>query len=159
MATISQLKLPNNVVYDIKGSIHSVIGTQTAATGSWTGALTSVNSLYNGLTIAYYLPYAGDGNATLNLTLPSGTTGAINCYINGNTRLAEQYERGSIIYLTYFSAGSIKVNGVATADDRWIAQADFGGSGTDDVAGYEITYGEVGSASEGTAIAADDITG
>ncbi len=34
MATISQLKLPNNAVYDIKGSIHSVIGTQTTATGS-----------------------------------------------------------------------------------------------------------------------------
>lgn len=34
MATISQLKLPNNVVYNIKGSIHTVIGTQTSATGS-----------------------------------------------------------------------------------------------------------------------------
>lgn len=158
MATISQLKLPNNAVYDIKGSIHSVIGTQTTATGSWTGALTSVNSLYDGLTIAYYLPYAGSGNATLNLTLPSGQTGAVNCYLNGNTRLTDEYEKGSVIYLTYFKAGSIKVNGVSTTDNRWIAQADFGSTSDGQAAGYEITYGTIGSASAGTAISADDIT-
>lgn len=158
MATISQLRLPNNTIYDIKGSIHSVIGTQTTATGSWTGALTSVNSLYDGLTIAYYLPYAGSGNATLNLTLPSGQTGAVNCYLNGNTRLTDEYEKGSVIYLTYFAAGSIKVNGVSTTDNRWIAQADFGSTSDGQTAGYEITYGTIGSASVGTAIAADDIT-
>lgn len=34
MAQISSITLPNNERYDIKGSIHTVIGTQTAATGS-----------------------------------------------------------------------------------------------------------------------------
>lgn len=34
MAQISSITLPNNEKYDIKGSIHTVIGTQTAATGT-----------------------------------------------------------------------------------------------------------------------------
>lgn len=36
-----------------------VIGTQTAATASWTGKLHGVKKLYDGLTIYYWLPYAG----------------------------------------------------------------------------------------------------
>ncbi len=64
------------------------------------------------------MPYAGSGNATLNLTLAnSTTTGAINCYY-GTGRLTTHYAKGSIIYLTYFSAGSIKVDGTATTDNR-----------------------------------------
>lgn len=162
MASISQLRLPDNTVYNIKGSIHTVIGTQTASTGAWTGNLTSVDSLYDGLTIAYYLPYTGSGNATLNLTLKNGTSGAVNCYTNGNTRLAAQYEKGSVIYLTYFSAGSIKVNGVDTTDNRWITHADVAGSGgsgeSGDAVSYDISYTTIGSASAGTSISADDIT-
>lgn len=123
MASISQVKLPDNTVYNIKGSIHSVIGTQTSATGSWTGNLTSIDSLYDGLTIAYYLPYAGSGNASLNLTLKDNTTtGAINCYLENNTRIQEHFKEGSIICLTYFSAGAISIGGTATSDARWIAQ-------------------------------------
>lgn len=126
MAQISKITLPNNSSYDFKGSIYTVIGTQTASTGSWTGNLTSLNALYDGLTIAYYLPYAGNGNATLNLTLAnSTTTGAINCYYSGSNRLTTQYPVGSIIILTYYSAGSIKISGTSTTDNRWIAHADY----------------------------------
>ena len=58
-----------------------VKGTQTAATGAWTGVLSEVDALYEGLTIDYWLPFAGSGDATLNLTLKDGSkTGAINCY-------------------------------------------------------------------------------
>jgi hypothetical protein len=60
-----------------------VTGTQTAATSAWTGALHGVKSLYNGLCINYWLPYAAVSgtNVTLNLTLDDGTTtGAIDCY-------------------------------------------------------------------------------
>ena len=64
--------MPGEVEYKTFG-IYPVIGTQTAATGSWTGII-DVPQLYDGLTIAYYLPYAGDGNATLNLTLSDGNT-------------------------------------------------------------------------------------
>lgn len=106
-------------------SLHVVIGTQTAATGSWTGALHGVSALYDGLTIMYYLPYAGSGNATLNLTLDNGTTtGAVNCYYS-TTRLTTHYGKGCNIVMTYYSAGSIKVDGTATTDNRWIANANY----------------------------------
>lgn len=107
-----------------KNTVHTVIGTQTASTGSWTGNL-DLPSLYDGLTIMYYLPYAGSGSATLNLTLSDGTTtGAINCYYSTG-RLTTHYGYGCNIIMTYYSAGSIKVNGTATTDDRWIANANY----------------------------------
>ena len=53
MAQLSSITLPNNTKYDLKGSIHTVIGTQTAATGAWTGELKTIDALYDGLTIAY----------------------------------------------------------------------------------------------------------
>lgn len=73
--------------------------------------------MYDGLTIAYYLPYGGDGNVTLNLTLDNGTTGAVNCYV-GTDRMSGQYQPGMVVYMTYFSAGSISINGVSTTDNR-----------------------------------------
>lgn len=130
MADISQIKLPpNNTTYNLvdayKSGIYTVIGTQTAATGAWTGVLHGVSALYDGLTIMYYLPYAGSGNATLNLTLDSGsTTGAVNCYYSTG-RLTTHYGAGCNIVMTYWSAGSIKVNGTATTDNRWIANANY----------------------------------
>ena len=99
----------------------SVIGTQSESTAEWTGYL-PLPALYNGLTIAYYLPYASvtSTNVTLNLSLSNGTTtGAINCYQNNTTRLTTQYGAGSTIILTYWSAGSISVSGTATTDNRW----------------------------------------
>ena len=83
------------------GLMPFVAGTQLAATGSWTGIASSVDALYDGLTINYWLPYAGSGNATLNLTLKGGgTTGAINCYYSGASRLTTHYGAGNIIKLT-----------------------------------------------------------
>lgn len=130
MADVSQIKLPNNTTYTVKDAyksgIYTVIGTQTAATGTWTGVLHGVPALYNGLTIVYYLPYAGSGNATLNLTLDNGSkTGAINCYYNGGTRLTTHYAAGSCITMTYYSAGSISVSGTATTDARWVAGQNY----------------------------------
>ena len=130
MADITRVKLPNNDEYNLKDAyksgIYTVIGTQTAATGSWTGALHGVSALYDGLTIMYYLPWAGSGNATLNLTLDNGTTtGAVNCYYGNTTRLTTHYAKGCNIVMTYWSAGSIKIDGTATLDDRWIANANF----------------------------------
>lgn len=97
----------------------SVIGTQTATTASWAGTL-PIPQLYDGLTIAYYLPYTSAANVTLNLTLSNGTTtGPINCYFNANTRLGTQYGAGSTIILTYWGAGSISINGTATTEASW----------------------------------------
>lgn len=98
-----------------------VIGTQTASTAAWTGVI-PIPELYDGLTIAYYLPYASAAstNVTLNLTLSNGqTSGAINVYYTGTSRMTTHYGAGSTIILTYFSAGAIKVSGTATTDARW----------------------------------------
>ena len=104
---------------------YTVIGTQTAATGAWTGNI-DAPALYDGMRILYYLPYAGSGNATLNLTLSDGTTtGAVNCYLYANSRLTTHYGAGYNFHLTYWSAGSIKINGTATTDDRWIVDSQY----------------------------------
>ena len=126
---ISDIKTPNNVSNKLrdyyKSGVYTVIGTQTASTGSWTGALHGVPALYTGLTIAYYLPYAGNGNATLNLTLDNGTTtGAISCYYNTG-RMTTHYAAGTTILMTYYAAGDISISGTATTDNRWCAGADY----------------------------------
>ena len=54
--------------YSVLNGIEYIVGTQTAATGTWTGVTTSA-SLYAGKTIAYKLPFAGSGNASLVLEL------------------------------------------------------------------------------------------
>lgn len=130
MSALSKITLPNNTTYDLKDAaksgVYTVVGTQTESTGSWTGNI-NIDSLYDGLTIAYYLPYAGSGSAILNLTLADGetTTGAINCYYQTSTRLSTQYPKGSIIWFTYFSKGAISIDGAATADARWISHANY----------------------------------
>lgn len=124
MAEISHVELPNGDLYDIKDyrltGIVPVVGTQTSATGSWTGSI-NIPSLFDGLTIAYFLPYNGDGEATLNLTLSDNTTtGAIAVYSNGDVRTTTHYSAGSTIILTYWSAGSVSVAGQTTTAARWV---------------------------------------
>ena len=90
-------------------------GTQSAATGSWTG-VTQDTELYDGKEILYFLPFAGSGNATLNLTLADGTTtGAKNCYFSSTTRLTTHYGQYSLIRMTYHKSHTI--NG--TAYEGW----------------------------------------
>ena len=120
------LSLSGTTFTNVQQGIYTVKGTQTADTGSWTGLLHDVTALYDGLTINYFLPRTGSGNATLNLTLDDGTTtGAINCYYSGNTRLTTHYGAGASIMLTYWSAGSISVNGTSTTDNRWVAGQNY----------------------------------
>lgn len=110
MANIDTIKVPNGTSYELqdkyKSGVYFVMGTQTASTDAWTGALHGVSALFEGLTILYYLPHdaSSGGNATLNLTLDDGTTtGAINCFTSLNDRLT-RYEADSIIRLTYTSS-------------------------------------------------------
>lgn len=99
-----------------------IVGTQTAATGSWTGV--SIDSeLYDGKQISYWLPYNGSGNATLNLTLAGGsTTGAVNCYYGGTSRLTTHYSAGNIIRLVYRENVTI---GSTTIEKGWWADANY----------------------------------
>lgn len=83
-------------------NIYYVKGTQTAATGTWTGVLEEIDELYEGLCIDYWLPFAGSGNATLNLTLKDGTaTGAVPVYFGGTTRFTTHVGANNIIHLVY----------------------------------------------------------
>lgn len=105
-------------------SIPFIAGTQTAATGSWTGTTSEISELKDGQTIRYWLPYNGSGNATLNLTLSNGTTtGAINCYRTGSARLSTHYSAGNVIVLTYRS--NVSINGSSTTYTGWWAEADY----------------------------------
>lgn len=88
-----------------------VKGTQTASTPSFTGVLSAVDELYEGLTIDYWLPFAGTtAGDTLNLTLADGsTTGPINCYYSGTTRLTTHLSAncvGRLIYQTVTISGT-----------------------------------------------------
>ena len=102
-------------------TVELIAGTQTASTGSWTGVSKST-SLYHGKQILYQLPYAGSGNATLNLTLANGTTtGAKECYYSGAARLTTHYAAGSTIRLVYLVDHN--VNG--TKYTGWWADANY----------------------------------
>lgn len=91
-----------------------IVGTQTAATGAWTG-ITSSPELYDGMHILYRLPYAGSGNASLNLTLATGAqTGNKPVYRYGTTHVTTHYVAGSVIGLTYLADA-----------DAWYADADY----------------------------------
>lgn len=105
MADISEITV-NNTTYEIKdkvsrATVEVIIGTQTAATGAWTGNA-SFESLKSGQVINYWLPWNGSGNATLNLTLPNGTTtGAKNVYIVNGTRCTTHISGGNFIQMVY----------------------------------------------------------
>ena len=112
-------------------------GTQTTATGSWAGKSNYIYELKDGITINYWLPYAGSGNATLNLTLADGsTTGAINCYYNGTTRLTTHYGAGNLIRLTY----RVNANIDGTNYTGWWSDANYDSNSTDIV---RWSYGRV----------------
>ena len=82
-------------------SIEYIEGTQTAATGAWTG-VTKDTALYAGKVIIYKLPFAGSGNATLNLTFPNGTkSGAKAVYRYASTRLKTEYAANYYVPLVY----------------------------------------------------------
>lgn len=125
--------------------IHQVIGTQTESTSDWTGIL-DLDALTDGLTIAYYLPYISTSTAaTLNLTLSGGTsTGPIEVYTTGVTRATTHYAAGSTILLTYWSAGSVAIDGTLITTNRW-TRADYN-TNTNTIGEYggAIVAGSVG---------------
>ena len=104
---ISQITLPNNTSYNIKDAkasirgIEYIRGTWSGASGTWTGK-SEDEELYDGKQILLYMPYAGSGNATLNLTLADGsTTGAKNVYFESTTRFTTHKGAYSQLHLIY----------------------------------------------------------
>ena len=105
----------------IKNNDPLIVGTQTAVTGTWTG-VAPFSTLSDGQRITYWLPYNGSGNATLNLTLSNGaTTGAVNCYYSGTSRITTHYPAGNAIRLIYRK--NVTING--TSYTGWWADANY----------------------------------
>lgn len=80
--------------------VEYINGTQTAATGTWTG-VTRSPALYVGKTIAYRLPKDGSGNASLILTLADGSQTSAYAVYAGNTRLTTHYPAGTVMVMTW----------------------------------------------------------
>lgn len=91
----------------ITKGIEYIVGTQASATNLWTGTSTdtgcSSGTLYTGKVIIYHLPVAGSSSAaTLNLTLPDGTTtGAKNVYRLATTTTTTNFAAGCDILMVY----------------------------------------------------------
>ena len=97
------LSLSSNKFSNYRG-IEYIRGTWTAASGTWTG-VTADSELYDGKQIILYMPFAGSGNATLNLTLAGGgTTGAKNVYFESTTRFTTHKGQNSQLHLIYHNA-------------------------------------------------------
>ena len=132
---------------ETKNSTEIIIGTQTGVTGSWTGNA-SFSELLDGQQIAYWLPYNGSGNASLNLTLSNGTTtGAVPCYYSGASRITTHYAAGNVIHLTF----RVNANVAGTNYTGWWADANYVDGNTYDrirfnqniTAGAAITAGQL----------------
>lgn len=122
MSDLSTVTLLDGNVYTIKDAIRGVefiVGTQAASTGSWTG-VTNRTELFNGMQIKYFLPFAGSGNATLNLTFPDlSTSGVKPVYLYGTLFVNTQFPANSVIDMTYstqnISTGAWYVTGGSVA--------------------------------------------
>ena len=108
-------------IVDLNDAAPYIVGTQTGTTASWTG-IANFKELKHGQQITYWLPTTSATNVTLNLTLLGGkTTGPINCYYGGTTRLTTHYPAGSAIRLIYQE--NALINGVAYTG--WWADANY----------------------------------
>lgn len=112
-----------------------VKGTQTASTNVWTGDLSEVDELYDGLAIDYFLPFPGTSSAaTLNLTLKDGTkTGAIPVYRDGTNTFTNNVGGNQIIRLIYHSvtiSGTVRTGWriIRTQDNNDAANRIYNGS-------------------------------
>ena len=103
----TNIDITSNTISTQTRGIEYIIGTQSASTNVWTGVSTdngcSNGTLYTGKTIVYRLPYAGTSSAaTLNLTLPDGTTtGAKNVKYNTGSNVGNTYGAGCDIFMVY----------------------------------------------------------
>lgn len=97
----------NDNLYYPRDTVNYLIkGTQASSTNVWTGNLPDGISTYSeGLTIDYYLPYAGNtSEATLNL----GDIGAKPVYLGSkNVQVTNEFPQHSVLRLTYIVASTL----------------------------------------------------
>jgi hypothetical protein len=111
-----------------------VLGTQNDRTRMWTGNL-PIPALYDGLTIAFYLPFdvkqettdINDGNVTnvwIKLTLSNGTTTDwVPAYWTNQSRLTTHFAAGSTVMLTYMSNPQVNGSPAAVPVTGWPSNA------------------------------------
>lgn len=117
--------------------IEYIRGTWTAASGTWTG-VSQDTELYDGKQILLYMPFAGSGNATLNLTLANGkATGAKNVYFESATRFTTHKGQNSQLHLIYHKAHRLS-NGTSYEGWWYVANRDT-----------NTTYGTVSKSAAG----------
>ena len=103
----TNIDITSNVVKTKTLGIEYIVGTQSSSTNAWTGTSTdtgcSNSTVYTGKVIVYHLPYAGtNSNATLNLTLPDGTTtGAKNIRRFASSGVTTNYGADYDIFMIY----------------------------------------------------------
>ena len=160
-------------LYDIRDATKRdfyVKGTQTSATNAWTGTLASVDALFEGLSIDYWLPHPTTGEVTLDLELKDRThTGPVFCYYSGTTRLRNHIPANNVCTLVYQTVRINRVNYTGwwllkTYDARTEFEPVIGkiksASKLNDISVDTVTGWSAGALPTlGTPIKADDITG
>ena len=102
----------------VANGVYFIEGTQTAATNAWTGTCSAITSLYDGLTINYYLPWAGTSTGA-TLALNGGTAYPIYRY-GRSTAITTHFAAGSMIKMTFRT--SYKVSGTSYTN-AWIVDS------------------------------------
>ena len=116
-----------------------VVGSQTSSTNAFTGTINTIDSLYDGLSIKYWLPYDGTtSGATLDLTINGESTGAIPVFAKGTTRLTNQVEASNVISLTYRE-------NVGNIEKGWWVLRSLSSEASDSNTTYTFTDGTDGS--------------
>lgn len=139
---IQQIKDSGGTTHDLVDSSasHYVKGTQTASTNVWTGALPDgVTAYYDGLSIDYFLPYAGTSTAaTLNL----GGKGAKPVYVgNGTGGVTTHFPVNSVIHMTYIVNSALNSgNGCWKASAYYDANTNVKQTVTTTSADYEVLF-------------------
>lgn len=119
LANMADATYVNNQFSAINHNIPYVPQTNTQREVDLTGTTNELTSLTEGQSIVYHFYYQSNTNATLNLTLADGTTtGAIDVYYLGTTRLTTHCAAGSDYRLTYHE--NVPINGSGSYTGWWV---------------------------------------
>ena len=121
----TNIDITSNTIKTKTLGIEYIVGTQSASTNAWTGVSTdtgcSSSTIYTGKVIVYHLPYAGTSSAaTLNLTLPDGTTtGAKNVYRLAGSTVGTNFGAGCDLFMV-FNGTQWKISAYQDSDSYYL---------------------------------------
>ena len=121
----TNIDITSNTIKTKTLGVEYIVGTQSASTNAWTGTSTdtgcSSSTIYTGKVIVYHLPYAGTSTAaTLNLTLPDGTTtGAKNVYRLAGSTVSTNFGAGCDLFMV-FNGTQWKISAYQDSDSYYL---------------------------------------